>query len=59
MAYYFILNNKLRSVSTERQVVINEQAQAGEGIVLDEEAYQSWAALYNKTPTPIKPDTQE
>lgn len=60
MVYYFILNNKVYTSSVSKQVILNEQAQAGGlGVILDEVAYREWAAIYDKPPVPIKPVVEE
>jgi hypothetical protein len=56
MNYYLIVDNKLRCVSEYKTIVQNEKNQYGEGVILDEKAYQSWAAIYNPLPVIITPE---
>ena len=53
MNYYLIIDNKLRCVSEYKTIVQNEKNQYGEGVILDEKDYQSWAAIYNPPPVII------
>jgi hypothetical protein len=56
MNYYLIVDNKLLCVSEYRTVVQNEKNQYGDGVILDEKAYQNWAAIYSPLPVIITPE---